>query len=146
MCQFLASKLIQPVIPTESITNLNTGLYFCAKMCHFLASKLIQHSKAVGSIRNFDTGSYFCHEMCLFSSIMQQLFCQSEILIHGCYDYVNPKHVSMGTLLSKICLQTIIKAYLLLQDLKLQYHMFCNIYDHPINSSMKISLESLRLN
>ena len=28
---------------------------------------------------------------------------------------------------------------------KAQYHMFNNIYDHSINSSMKISEESLRL-
>ena len=64
---FLASKLIQPVIAILWIRNLNTGSYFCPKIWNnFLASKLIQPVIGCVWIRNLNTGLYFCTKMCQF--------------------------------------------------------------------------------
>ena len=84
---FLALKLIQYLLATGSIENLDTGSYFAINLVNFLALKLIQYLLPTGSIKNLDTGSYFCHKFGEISSTKVDSTCDSywfnEILIHA---------------------------------------------------------------
>ena len=77
MVNFLALKLIQHLLATGSIENLDTGSYFCHKFGDKSSTKVDSACNSYWVNKNLDTGSYFCHKFGEFSSTKVDSTCNS---------------------------------------------------------------------